>query len=61
MDLRDSDFVEVPLPDLPEFAPTDHTSPLWTELLAYLDQYKLRSIKDRIARGELWRDRPTPS
>lgn len=61
VDLRDSDFVDVPLPVLPEFAPTDHTSPLWTELLSYLDQYKLRSIKDRISRGELWRDRPSPS
>lgn len=54
VDLRKTDYVGIDMPPLPRFEPTNHMSPLWMALLEYLDQYQLRSIKERLVTGTLW-------
>ncbi len=54
-DLRDTDYHGSDIPELPPFSPTSMTSPLWMDLLAFLDQYQLRTIKERLVAGSLWR------
>lgn len=50
-----------PLPGIhveavPRFEPTDRTSVLWGDLIAFLDRYAMASVKDRVRNNTLWAD-----
>jgi DNA polymerase-1 len=47
-------YGDIDMPPAPPFRPTTIISALWSELLDFLNLYRLASIKDRYQLGEMW-------
>lgn len=49
-------YAYVPVPEIPEFKPTDIGNPGWEDLLGFLDAFEMETVKNRLRAGTLWQN-----